>query len=137
MILLDTNVLSELIRPSPAAAVLSWVAGVDNGDLGTASPVLAELLVGVGALPPGRRRDSLTEAVAMVLASLAGRVLPFDEGAAAEYALIVVERRQLGSPIATMDAQIAAIARSHDAVVATRHTAGLACCGLTLINPWT
>ncbi len=137
MILLDTNVLSELIRPVPDPAVMSWLAEAENSQLGTATPVMAELLLEVGALPAGRRRDSLAHAVAAVLDSLAGRVWAFDEGAVAEYALIVVERRELGAPISTMDAQIAAIARSREAAVATRNTAGLACSGLTLINPWT
>lgn len=137
MILLDTNVVSELIRPSPDPAVLSWLAGAENSELGTATPVMAELLLGVGALPAGRRRDFLAQAVATVLDSLAGRIWAFDEGAAAEYALIVVERRELGTPISTMDAQIAAIARSREATVATRDTAALACSGLMLINPWT
>ncbi len=137
MILLDTNVLSELIRPSPDPAVISWLAATANHELSTATPVMAELLLGVGALPAGGRRDSLAQAVAMVLDSLAGRVWAFDECAAAEYALIVVERRELGRPISTMDAQIAAIARSREAAVATRDIAGLACSGLTLIDPWT
>lgn len=136
MILLDTNVLSELLRPAPDPAVLSWLADRDNRELGTATPVMAELLLGVGALPAGRRRDSLAQAVALVLDSLTGRVWAFDEGAAAEYALIVVERRDRGRPISTMDAQIAAIARSRKAAVATRDIAGLACSGLTVIDPW-
>lgn len=137
MILLDTNVLSELIRPAPDPAVMSWLAATANSELGTATPVMAEMLLGVGALPAGKRRDSLMRAVATVLDSLSGRVWAFDEGAAAEYALIVVERRDAGTPISTMDAQIAAIARSREATVATRDLAGLSCSGLTLINPWT
>lgn len=137
MILLDTNVLSELMRPSPDPTVMSWLAQTENSELGTATPVIAELLLGVGALPASRRRDSLAQAVATVLDSLTGRIWAFDEGAAAEYALIVVERRDLGRPISTLDAQIAAIARSRAAAVATRDTAGLACSGLTVINPWT
>ena len=93
-------------------------------------------LVGVQALPVGRQRDSLVLAVASVLESLAGRIWAFDEGAAAEYALIVIERRDLGAPITTMDAQIAAIARSRGLAVATRDVAGLRCSGLTVIDPW-
>ncbi|MCE1180497.1 MAG: type II toxin-antitoxin system VapC family toxin [Micrococcales bacterium] len=136
MILIDTNVLSELLRPAPDPQVLTWLAETDKRELATATPVMAELLLGVAALPAGKRRDTLAQAVATVLDSLAGRVWAFDEGAAAEYALIVMERRELGSPISTMDAQIAAIARSREAPVATRDVEGLACSGLTVVNPW-
>ena len=136
MILLDTNVLSELIRPAPAPSVLAWLAEAEDHGFSTAAPVVAELLLGVQALPVGRQRDSLVLAVASVLESLAGRIWAFDEGAAAEYALIVIERRDLGAPITTMDAQIAAIARSRGLAVATRDVAGLRCSGLTVIDPW-
>lgn len=136
MILLDTNVLSELMRPAPDAAVLSWIESVDDSSLATAAPGLAELLTGVALLPPGRRRDELTEALHGILAALVGRIWAFDDMAAAEYAVIVASRHATGAPISTMDAQIAAIARSRGAAVATRDLYGMACGGLVLVDPW-
>lgn len=137
MIVLDTNVLSECIRPAPTPEVLRWLTLVDDADLCTTAPVIAELLLGVQMLPAGRRRDLLAQEVATLLDAFTSRTWAFDEQAAAEYALVVAERRDRGRPISTMNAQIAAIARSREAVVATRDVAGLACTGLVLVDPWT
>lgn len=136
MILLDTNVLSELMRPTPNVAVLSWIESVDDDSLATAAPVIAELLTGVALLPPGRRRDQLADALDGILAAFDRRIWAFDDTAAAEYAVVVASRRGRGAPISTMDAQIAAIARSRGAVLATRDIHGMACEGLSLLDPW-
>lgn len=137
MIILDTNVLSELMRSQPDAAVFAWVAARRRADLYTTSVSKAEILYGIAALPEGRRRAALAAAAeAMFSDDLAGRVLPFDEEAAVVYAQIVAARRREGRPIEAFDAQIAAIALVGDAELATRDIAGFANCGLTLLNPW-
>lgn len=137
MIVLDTNVLSELMRSEPAAAVFAWVAKQPRATLYTTSVNKAEILYGIAALPEGHRRASLAAAAeAMFTDDFAGRVLPFDEAAAVLYAEIVAARRRDGRPIEALDAQIAATARVAGAGVASRDVNGFAGCGLILINPW-
>lgn len=137
MIVLDTNVLSELMRSQPAAAVFAWVAAPPRATLCTTSVSKAEILYGIAALPEGRRRQTLAAAAeAMFAEDFAGRVLPFDEAAAAHYAEIVAARRRGGRPIEAFDAQIAATARAAGAGLATRDVGDFADCGLTLVNPW-
>ena len=137
MIVLDTNVLSELMRSQPAAAVFAWVAAQPRGMLYTTSLNKAEILYGIAALPDGRRRAALAAAAeAMFTDDFAGRVLPFDEEAAVHYAEIVAARRREGRPIEALDAQIAATTRVAGAELATRDVGDLADCGLTLVNPW-
>lgn len=137
MIVLDTNVLSEAIRPAPAAAVLRWLAAQPPAGLFTTAVTEAEILYGLALVPKGRRRRSYEEAVALMFAEeFAGRVLPFDSGAAREFGIVAAARRRRGSPIATLDAQIAAIARSRGAAVATRNVADFADCGIEVIDPW-
>jgi predicted nucleic acid-binding protein len=137
MIVLDTNVLSETWRPKPSPKVIAWMRAQAMAVLFTTTITEAELFYGIALLPNGARRRSL-ESVAQAIFSeeLAGRVLPFDSAAAREYAHIAAARRRAGRPIAEADAQIAAIARSRDAAVATRNSADFADCGLTVINPW-
>jgi predicted nucleic acid-binding protein len=137
MIVLDTNVISELMRPRPDAAVFAWVSAQRRSVLYTTGINQAEILYGVAMLPDGRRRAALSAAAeAMFADDLADRVLPFDGAAAAHYARIVTARRQAGKPIEAFDALIAAIARAAGADVATRDTDGFDGCGLTLIDPW-
>ncbi len=137
MIVLDTNVLSELMRSQPAAAVFAWVAAQPRAELCTTSVNKAEILYGVAALPEGRRRAALAAAAeAMFTDDFAGRVLPFDEEAAVHYAEIVAARHRKGRPIEAFDAQIAATARVAGAELATRDVGDFAGCGLILVNPW-
>ena len=137
MIVLDTNVISELMRPAPQPAVLAWVAGQPRSSLCTTLFCQAELLYGVAALPAGKRRTALAEATERLFAEdFAGRVLAFSATAAALYADIVVARRQAGRPIEVLDALIAATALAAGADVATRDTGGFEGCGLKTINPW-
>jgi predicted nucleic acid-binding protein len=137
VIVLDTNVLSELMRSQPAAAVFAWVGAQPRAALYTTSVSKAEILYGIAALPEGQRHAALAMAAeAMFADDFAGRVLPFDEEAAVYYAEIVAARRREGRPIEAFDAQIAATARAASAKLATRDVGDFAGCGLTLVNPW-
>lgn len=137
--ILDTNVVSELMRPEPHPAVFAWVAARPRTTLFTTSVCQAEVLYGIAALPEGRRRRGLAAAARAVFEEdFAGRVLAFGPAAAPHYARIVAGRRALGRPMEAFDALIAAIALAAGVGVATRDLDGFAGCGLpTLIDPWT
>ncbi len=138
MVVIDTNVVSELMRPAPEPAVLAWFSRQDSADLYLSAVSEAELRAGAAILPAGRRRDRLAAEVdAVVREDFAGRVLPFDSAAARAYAAIAASRRSEGRPILEADCQIAAIARARDAAVATRDGAGFEHCGVAVIDPWT
>jgi toxin FitB len=137
MIILDTNVISELTRLRPSDAVVSWADSVHGPAVATTAVTAAELLYAVARLPDGRRKTQLGEAIEQLLSiDLGGRAHPFDLNAAVQYAAIVSDREAAGRPISTSDAQIAAICRNHDAVLATRNTADFDGTGIKLINPW-
>lgn len=137
MILLDTNVISELMRAEPAQVVMDWFGKHDSADLYISAVTEAELRTGVAILPEGQRRDRLQQALdAMVDQDFPARVLPFDSPATKAYAAIAAERRAVGRPIAEADCQIAAIARALGAPVATRNVTDFDGCGIRLINPW-
>lgn len=138
MIILDTNVVSELMKPAPSAPVVRWIALQPAPSLYTTSITEAEILHGVMLLAAGKRRNGLQAAAeAMFGEDFARRVLPFGSDAARAYAAIAAVRRRAGRPISHFDAQIAAIARSTRAALATRNTADFEACGVTLVNPWT
>lgn len=139
MILLDTNVLSEFMRPQPSAQVLSWLNGQPAEEVWISAISRAEIELGLALLPEGRRQAALAQAAqAMFDEDFAGRCLPFDEAAAGHYARIVSARVQAGRPISVEDAQIAAIALAQRMVLATRNTTDFERIdGLALINPWT
>jgi predicted nucleic acid-binding protein len=137
LVLLDTNVLSELMRPAPTEAVTDWVASQALETLCTAAPCQAEILAGIAVLPEGRRRDALAAAAdGMFAEDFAGRVLPFDDPAARAYATLFAARQQAGRPAGTIDLMVAAIARSQGAAVATRNGPDFAGCGIAVIDPW-
>ena len=137
MVVIDTNVVSELMRPTPATAVLAWFSRQRSADLYLTAVSEAELRAGAAILPSGRRRDRLAAEVdAVVREDFAGRVLPFDSAAARAYAAIAASRRSVGRPILEADCQIAAIARARDAAVATRNAADFEHCGIAVIDPW-
>jgi predicted nucleic acid-binding protein len=138
MIVLDTNVVSELMKPRPAESVVQWLATLPTTSVYTTSITQAEILHGLLLLPLGRRRDGLEQAAtAMFREDFAGRILGFSSDAALPYALIASERRRAGRPISHFDAQIAAIARTTGAALATRNVPDFDGCGLKLIDPWT
>ncbi|HMJ02322.1 MAG TPA: type II toxin-antitoxin system VapC family toxin [Conexibacter sp.] len=137
MIVLDTNVLSELMRRRPATRVVRWVDGQDASALAITAVTVAELLYGVARLADGARKAELAAAVnALVQEDFSGRVLSFDAVAAVHYAELVVERDRNGRPISLADGQIAAICRSHDARLATRNVRDFEATGIAILDPW-
>ena len=137
MIILDTNVLSEVMKPAPATEVLAWLVAQPAASVYTTSITHAEILHGLMLLPPGRRRRALEEAATSMFAEdFGGRVLAFGTEAAPPYALIASRRRRAGRPISHFDAQIAAIALSSGAAIATRNVADFEGCGVALVDPW-
>lgn len=137
MIVLDTNVLSELTRRSPDAGVLTWLDSLPADEVAMTAITAAELLYGVARLPQGRRKTELTEAVhAMINTDFHGRVEPFDAPAADQYAVVVTSRERLGRPIPVADAQIAAICRARHATLATRNVKDFEDTGVDLMDPW-
>lgn len=137
MIVLDTNVVSELLRPAPATQVEAWLSAQDGATVYFTAVGEAELRHGVAILPAGKRRTALTKAIeGMLEEDFRDRILPFDRAAASAYAAIAAKRRAAGRPISQFDCQIAAIARAHEATVATRNTGDYEGCGIDVIDPW-
>jgi toxin FitB len=137
MIILDTNVLSEVMKPSPSPQVMTWLGQYPALRLFTATITQAEILYGVELLPKGRRRTALQAAVEATFAEeFAGRILPFDSEAAGAFRHVALARRALGRPVTQFDAQIAAIALARGASLATRNTADFEGCGVAVFNPW-
>ena len=137
MIIIDTNVVSELMRSNPDPAVLAWFAGHAADALFLTAVSEAELRTGAAILPAGQRRERLVGAIdAMIDQDFAGRILPFDSPAARSYAEIAAGRRSAGKPIMDADCQIAAIVRACDAAIATRNVKDFEGCGIDVINPW-
>jgi toxin FitB len=137
MLLIDTNVISELMRATPAPSVLNWFSTQDPSTLYLSAVTEAELRTGIAILPAGLRREGLKAALdATIAEDFEGRILPFDTDAAKTYAEIAALRRAAGRPIADADCQIAAIARAAGAPVVTRNTRDFEGCGIELLNPW-
>ena len=137
MIVLDTNVVSELMRDSPQQTVRAWFRAQPASSLFVTTVTEAEILTGIALLPDGRRRRELSEAATRVFATLfAGRILVFDSDAANIYAEIFAQRHAAGRPISQADCQIAAIARSREAAIATRNVTDFEGIEVELINPW-
>ena len=137
MIILDTNVVSEILRPAPQQRVIDWLAALDGAAVYLSAITEAELRNGVAFLPEGKRREGLATMIDQIVREdFAGRVLPFDSPAAVAFAAIAAARRAIGRPIIHADCQIAAIARVHGAPVGTRNLPDFADCGIDLINPW-
>ena len=138
MTVLDTNVLSELMRAEPERAVLDWLARQSAAVLFTTAVSQAEITFGLAVLPEDKRREGLQDAAqAMFEEDFAGRILAFDSAAAMAYSDIASARRLGGQPISQFDAQIAGIVRSRGARLATRNVRDFANCGIVLVDPWT
>jgi predicted nucleic acid-binding protein len=137
MIVLDTNVLSEVIKPGPSDRVLRWWVNQGSESLFVSTITQAEMLLGAELLPQGKRKTKLIESIeSLFLVDLRGHILPFDIEAARIYAQLAAAREKMGRRIAQSDAMIAAIVRSQNATLATRNIADFENCGIRLINPW-
>lgn len=138
MIVLDTNVISELMRPAPDPHVLAWVDQQRVTELVISAITAAELRAGVALLPSGRRRARIGEQVdALLDETFAGYVLPFDLDSSAHYGDIIARRTRAGAPISALDAQTAAVCRQHEATLATRNRRDFVDIGIDLVDPWT
>ena len=137
MLILDTNVVSELMRPAPDPAIASWVAERATSSLFLTAVTEAELRFGLAVMPSGKRRDGLATGLERMLETgFANRILPFDSGAARAYAGIAAARRRLGRPIGQADCQIAAIALARGMAIATRNVRDFEDIGIDLFDPW-
>ncbi len=137
MILLDTNVLSELMRPGPEPRVLDWLRYRPLSELGTTTINVAEIKHGLARLPNGqRRRDLEKKLFGLMSRGLAGRVFDFDQASADIFGDIMVQRERSGRRLEGYDGLILAIAKSHGAEIATRNVSDFEGCGVTIINPW-
>ena len=138
MILLDTNVVSELMKPQPDSSVLDWMDRQTKAEVFTSAITCAEIELGISLLPEGKRRDALNKAAhAMFTEDFACAILPFNEDSATHYATLVAQRTRIGRPITTEDAQIAAIALQHRLTLVTRNIRDFEKIqNLSLINPW-
>lgn len=137
IIVLDTNVISELMRDNPDQMVVDWFDAQHTNSLSITTITQAEVLTGIALLPDGRRKNNLLEFADNIFGSLfIGRVLVFDSNAASIYAEIFAQRQAAGRPISQADCQIAAIARSREAAIATRNITDFEEVGVELIDPW-
>ena len=137
MIVLDTNVISELARPKPKPQVIEWMDAQDSADLVITAVTAAEIRAGVALLPSGRRRRQIAERMeSLITETFDGYVLPFDAHSSEHYAEVVATRTRVGRPISGLDAQIAAVCVQHGASLATRNISDFDGLGLHLINPW-
>lgn len=137
MILLDTNVISEPLKLSGDAGVLNWIDAQSIETLYLSAISLAELRFGIAALPPGKRRETLHTSIEQrILPLFVGRILPFDTATSEAYAELRARARAQGQAIAPADGYIAATAKTHGLMVATRDTGPFEAAGLTVINPW-
>jgi predicted nucleic acid-binding protein len=136
MIVIDTNVASELMKPSPDPSVRDWIVAHRGDRLHTTSITVAEIRYGIERLPAGRRRDLLKVTADDLFSAFKEHILPFDAAAAAVYPLVVTQRERVGMPIDGFDAQIAAICRTRDARLATGNLKDFVDTGLDVVNPW-
>jgi len=137
VIILDTNVISEMFRPRPDPQAMAWLQRQADDTVFITSITHGELLFGIRTLPAGRRREILLAGLLRILEPrFASRVLPYDASAADAYAGIAADRRAAGRPISHFDAMIAAIARVRGAQLATRNVGDFEGCGITIVDPW-
>lgn len=137
MIILDTNVISELMKPSPSSSVLNWISNEDSTELFITTITIGEIVYGIHTLPDGNRRNALEIAFDKTIKkTFRYRILSFDETSSHSYGKIMSHRKKLGKPFSILDGQIAAIAQSQHATLATRNIRDFVDCELTLINPF-
>jgi predicted nucleic acid-binding protein len=136
VIVVDTNVISELMRPDPDLTVIAWVSGQPLGSLATTAINVAEIRVGLARLSDGARKVALSAAAEGVFSGLKELIWSFDAHSAQEYATVVAHRESIGRPISGFDAQIAAVCISRGAAIATRNVDDFSDLGLEVIDPW-
>jgi predicted nucleic acid-binding protein len=137
MMILDTNVVAELMKESPAPAIVSWLNSYESSDLFLTTITIGEIRYGLRILPQGRRRLGLEQGFERVLSeAFVGRILSFDEEAAGLYGEVMGRRKELGRPLSSLDGQIASIARSRGFAVATRNVRDFIDCGVEVLNPF-
>lgn len=137
MIILDTNIISEMMKPAPEKVVLDWLNEQESASLYLSTISIGEIGYGIKALPDGRRRRLLSDSFEKLLAAaFENRILNFDEAAARQYGEIMSNHKEMGRPLSCLDGQIIAIARTNACAVATRNVRDFECCGLTVINPF-
>ncbi len=136
VIILDTNITSELMKAAPSVTVAGWVRGRSATELYTTAITLAEINYGIRRLPHGHRKELLQVAADEVFSAFAERVLAFDAAAAKHYGQIVSHCDGIGAPIGGFDAQIAAICRAHDSALATRNVKDFQHTGIIVVDPW-
>jgi toxin FitB len=136
LILLDTNVISELTREAPDKKVLAFLRRQPQATLFTSCICEAEVRYALARMPRGRRRNELAGRVAVLFAGFAARILSFDSASATHYGTIRVARRSAGKPISVQDAMIAATALAYGVAVATRNAGDFSGCGVRVVNPW-
>ena len=136
MLILDTTVLSEVLKPSPDRKIGAWLGAQPREDLYTTSLAQADILYGVERLPPGKHRSDLLNAVVEIFAFFEKRILPFDPDAARVYPQIVLNRKMMAQEIPPAKAMLAAITRSRGATLATLTPAEFSGCGIRVVSPW-
>jgi predicted nucleic acid-binding protein len=137
MIVVDTNVVAEAMKASPAPAVISWLNAQATPALFLTAVTIGEIRFGLRVLPQGRRRLGLEQGFERVIAgAFAGRILAFDEEAAGHYGEVMGRRREIGRPLSVLDGQIASIARANGFAVATRNVRDFVDCGVEIVNPF-
>lgn len=136
MIVLDTNVVSELMRPAPADEVVSWLRRRPSGSLTTTAITIAEIRYGLARMPRGQRAGELRGLADNVLGAFPAQILAFDAQAATRYGELAAERERAGRPMSALDAQIAAICLAHGAALATRNVKDFADSGVEVLDPW-
>ncbi|WEV69630.1 type II toxin-antitoxin system VapC family toxin [Bifidobacterium sp. ESL0775] len=136
MIILDTNVISELYKRKPNANVVNWIKQQPESSLRLSSITAAELLYGLGLMPNGKKKQDLARLISLTLLKYNGRISPFDSNAAIMYAEIAAQRKHAGHNVGICDTQIAGIAKSRETAIATRNVKDFADTGVEIINPW-
>lgn len=138
MIIVDTNVVAEVMRASPAPAVVAWLNAQSSASLFLTAITVGEIRYGLRIMPRGQRRQTIERGFDQILATaFAGRILGFDEQAAEHYGEVMGRRKEIGRPLSVPDGQIAALARLHGFAVATRNVRDFLDCGIELLNPFT
>lgn len=135
MLILDTTILEDVIRPAPDPRIGAWLGAQPRDDLYTTSIALGDILLGIERLPPGKRKTDLVTAVGEIFAFFEKRILPFDQDAARAYPTIVQNRRMMGKQPNVAGAMLAAITRSRGAMLASRTPEEFSGCGIRVINP--